>query len=148
MKECLPPFTPSPKRDPKRGWAGDSRTWFAALVVGLGVGLHLAYPGGIAGALPHSMPPPAGLGYFPSALVFISGVQTQPVYPTVGGGPVVFYRVQPALPEGLRLDPFTGTIAGTPSRAAAPGTYQVTASNEDGSTTCRVTITVAEPFRL
>lgn len=146
MKECLPPFTPSPSPRPRRGWAGDSRAWVAALVAGVALGVHYSYPGGIRGALPRSVPPPTGLGYFPAELVYTAGVQGLPTFPTVAGGPVERFVVRPELPEGLHLDLFTGAISGRPLRPAPPAAYQVTALGFDGSSTCQVSIRVVEPF--
>ena len=61
--------------------------------------------------------------------------------PTVSGV-VTGYSVSPALPAGISLDPSTGRISGSPTAAAAPTTYTVTASNGSGSTTFGVALTV------
>lgn len=42
------------------------------------------------------------------------------------------WSVSPALPAGLTLDPATGTISGTPTAAAAPTTYTLTATDHAG----------------
>ena len=51
------------------------------------------------------------------------------------------YSINPALPAGLILDS-TGTISGTPTVASAATTYTVVASNQYGSDTTTVNITV------
>lgn len=85
-------------------------------------------------------PPPA-----PSALSYSSpqsydvGTAIAPLDPTVTGT-VTSYTVAPALPEGLTLDAATGQISGTPTAAAAPRTYTVTAANAGGSTTFALTL--------
>lgn len=54
------------------------------------------------------------------------------------------YSIDPALPEGLTINPTTGEISGTPS-AFSTGLYTVTASNASGSTKTTVTISVIIP---
>ncbi|AXH34855.1 hypothetical protein DVJ78_05010 [Humibacter sp. BT305] len=44
----------------------------------------------------------------------------------------VTWSVQPALPDGLALDPATGVVSGTPSAAIAGTEYTVSASSSDG----------------
>jgi hypothetical protein len=57
-------------------------------------------------------------------------------------GQVTRYTVSPALPAGLSVNGVNGTIAGTPTAAAAQATYTITASNSAGSTTVSVVIVV------
>jgi hypothetical protein len=49
-------------------------------------------------------------------------------------GPVKSFSVQPSLPAGLRLDPATGEITGTPTAVAAARDYTVTATFENNAT--------------
>ncbi|CAK0873016.1 unnamed protein product, partial [Prorocentrum cordatum] len=69
-------------------------------------------------------------------------LQLMAVQPTVLGE-VVGYCVSPPLPErprqGLELDPRTGEVRGVPARAAPEATYEVTARNEAGSASVRLT---------
>lgn len=65
-----------------------------------------------------------------------------PVLPTSTGGAVVSWQVAPELPAGLTLDGATGAFAGTPTAAAAPGTYTITATNSGGSLGKTLAITV------
>jgi len=55
------------------------------------------------------------------------------------------YFLNGALPAGLSLDNTTGTISGTPTKAAPATNYTVTAYNSSGSTTASVNITVTTP---
>lgn len=56
-----------------------------------------------------------------------------PLTPTSTGGAVVTWSVAPPLPAGLTLNPTTGVLSGTPTAAAAPQAYTVTATNSGGS---------------
>mmetsp|Transcript_148349 Transcript_148349/g.413260 ORF Transcript_148349/g.413260 Transcript_148349/m.413260 type:complete len:1150 (+) Transcript_148349:72-3521(+) len=49
------------------------------------------------------------------------------------------FTVEPALPEGLQLDPATGVISGAPSTESVPTAYTVVAANPTGS--CSVELT-------
>ena len=51
-----------------------------------------------------------------------------------GGNGTLVYALMPALPDGLRFDAATHTLAGTPTVAAAPIEYTYTATDEDGDT--------------
>jgi len=76
----------------------------------------------------------------PSDLVYPTLAEEYPVLramairPTVAGE-VDDYAVAPSLPGGLALDAKTGVISGTPSCSAPATTYEVTASNETGTST-------------
>jgi hypothetical protein len=60
-------------------------------------------------------------------------------------GTVTSYAVSPALPAGVSLNPSTGLISGTPQSASPETAYTVTASNDDGSTTTTIYVTVYVP---
>jgi hypothetical protein len=100
--------------------------------------LSLAACGGSSGASSPSAP--SGLGYSAHP-AFTVGKAITPLIPTVAGQ-VTHYTVSPALPAGLSVNGVTGTIAGTPTEAAAQATYTVTAGNSAGSTTASVVIVV------
>jgi len=83
---------------------------------------------------------PSGLSYS-TPPAFTVGKVITPLTPTVTGQ-VTHYTVSPALPAGLSMNSVNGTIAGTPTAAAAQATYTITAGNSAGSTTASVAIVV------
>lgn len=64
--------------------------------------------------------------------------------PEVYGG-ASSWSVEPALPEGMNLDPETGRISGAPKTTAKEASYVVTASNEAGGTSAVLTFAVMAP---
>ena len=62
--------------------------------------------------------------------------------PSVGGGPVVSWSINPGLPTGLNIDSSTGEISGTPTALSTLTTYTITATNTGGSATTTIDITV------
>ncbi|WP_171805052.1 MBG domain-containing protein [Paludibacter propionicigenes] len=88
--------------------------------------------------------PPANLSYA-TPLVFVAGKAITALSPSVSGGIATNYTINPALPTGLSINSNTGVISGTPTVVSAESTYLVTASNDDGSTTFSVDITVNDP---
>lgn len=58
------------------------------------------------------------------------------------GGKVVSYSIDPALPDGLVIDPNSGVIAGMPTKPSFASDYTVTATNSGGSTTATISIAV------
>ncbi len=64
--------------------------------------------------------------------------------PTVTGT-VTGYSVSPALPAGVSLNPSTGLISGTPLTGSPETGYTVTASNDGGSATTTIYVTVFVP---
>ena len=76
--------------------------------------------------------PPTNLAYPASTLTFYEGLAVQKQSPTVTGT-VQSYKVTPALPAGLVLDPVLGTITGTPTALAPAANYTVTATNSGGN---------------
>lgn len=70
--------------------------------------------------------------------VYVVAVEIKPNPPTVTPlpttGPVKSFTVQPALPAGLKLDPTTGVITGTPTLVASAKDYTVTATFQNNST--------------
>ncbi len=86
--------------------------------------------------------PPSGLHYANNSPTYSVSAPITPDVPSVGGGAVSSWSVSPTLPAGLRLDPSTGTIQGTPTATAATLTYTVTAANDAGSAKAGLAITV------
>src|SRR6202007_1969320 len=88
--------------------------------------------------------PPSGLTYSTNPATYTVGTAITANTPTSSGGAVVSYAVSPALPAGRSLSTTTGVISGTPTVVAAAASYTVTATNNGGSTTASVTITVSD----
>jgi gliding motility-associated-like protein len=84
--------------------------------------------------------PPKNLKYA-SPVIYEEEIAIAPLNPSVIGK-VDLYSIDKALPDGLTLDPFTGIISGTPTKAVPLTIYWVTASNTTGSARARVVITV------
>jgi len=66
------------------------------------------------------------------------------ITPEVEGG-ATEWTVEPALPDGLTLDPKTGVISGKPATITPEQGYVVTASNEAGGTSEVITFEVTAP---
>jgi gliding motility-associated-like protein len=58
----------------------------------------------------------------------------------------VAYRISPALPNGLQLDPANGEISGTPTVTSVATNYTITAYNSVGSRSTSLNITVGAPI--
>ncbi len=86
---------------------------------------------------------PSALSYSaPSATYTVSTAITDNT-PTISGGTVLSYSINPALPAGLSFNNTTGVISGTPSATQNPAVvHTITASNSGGSTSASVTLTV------
>ncbi len=90
------------------------------------------------------IPAPSNLTYLQTTIIATLGQAIAIDIPSVVGT-VTSYRVSPALPGGLSLNPSTGFLSGTPTAIAAEATYTVTASNGTGSTTATLKISVEIP---
>ena len=111
--------------------------------------LSLAACGGSGGGGSNPPPPPpppappTALSYAGPATL-VAGTATVPRLPTVTGN-VTAYSVSPALPPGLTLDATSGLISGTPTTVAAQASFTITATNNVGSTTFDLLITINPP---
>jgi uncharacterized repeat protein (TIGR01451 family) len=85
---------------------------------------------------------PSSITYTATSFVKTKGTPMTTGIPTVGGGPVVSWSINPGLPTGLNIDSSTGEISGTPSVLSTLTTYTITATNSGGSTTTTIDITV------
>jgi alpha-tubulin suppressor-like RCC1 family protein len=88
--------------------------------------------------------PPSKLAYSRSSVIYQVGKPIIPNVPRISGGAVVSYAPDWIIPSGLRLDPTTGVISGTPAFLAQSYAYSVRASNTGGSTTATVNITMSD----
>jgi len=87
---------------------------------------------------------PQGLSYSPAGKSYTVGA---PVFcePRVeSGGEGSVYKVSPDLPEGLQLNPHTGTISGSPAAVTPAAEYTATATNRAGSAEIVLTFEIAE----
>lgn len=69
--------------------------------------------------------------YGRSGSTYCAGAPGVPLKPSVTGRAARF-SVTPALPAGLALDPSDGSISGTPTAAAAPAEYVISAMGKEG----------------
>ncbi|MDM0109063.1 kelch repeat-containing protein [Variovorax sp. J22R24] len=90
--------------------------------------------------------PPANLSFENPDAIYTVGQPIPPNHPSLEGGDVSGFAVQPALPDGLVIDPISGVISGTPTRDTAPANFTVTASNSGGSTRAVLRIEVRTAF--
>ncbi len=88
--------------------------------------------------------PPSNLSFVNQDAEYVLGQPIPPNQPSLSGGDVSSFAVQPALPDGLVIDPVTGVISGTPSRATPRAGFTVTASNGAGSTSTTLQIQVVD----
>ncbi len=89
---------------------------------------------------------PSNLTYANEDATYYVGVQIPSNAPTVSGAAPIDYFITPSttpLPNGLTLNPTTGTITGTPQVTSAQTTYSITAHNSVGTTTRNIKIAVA-----
>ncbi|MBM9578550.1 putative Ig domain-containing protein [Leptospira sp. 201903070] len=91
--------------------------------------------------LPTEDPILPNLSFSNSSLTFVKNVSIIAVQPTSTGNPTTF-SIEPALPSGLSFDTNTGEISGIPTTAQGPTSYTITASNENGSTSVSIDITI------
>jgi len=59
-----------------------------------------------------------------------------------GGGAVSSYSISPGLPSGMTFDTSTGAIVGKPTVSSSSTQYTVTATNNTGTSTAKITIIV------
>lgn len=77
----------------------------------------------------------------------VVGAPTPPLSPTVAGRVTGDFKISPALPAGLTIEPGLGIIYGIPAVPAATTVYTVTAASAEGriSTTVRFTVRDVTP---
>jgi hypothetical protein len=82
---------------------------------------------------------------YTSPQTFTVGQAITPLTPTINGGTVSTFSVQPALPSGLSLDSTSGEISGIPTTATTTAVYAITGQTTSGPLTFDLSITVAIP---
>lgn len=133
--------------DPVTGIISGTPQVLATLAVYTVTGTNLAgsVTTGVQISVTASTLPPTNLSFENYDAVYTVGQPIPPNVPTLEGGDASGFAVQPALPDGLVLDPATGVISGTPLGAAAPANFTVTARNSAGSTRAVVRIEIRNP---
>lgn len=81
-------------------------------------------------------------------LVFDVDMPIRAQLPTNGGGKITAYTISPALPEGIVLDPGTGSLSGTPTYRDSETNYTVVGTNSTGSVLAALSITVEDKAPL
>lgn len=90
---------------------------------------------------------PSNLVYADTEVGGLSGVDFEPLVPTVDGD-VDHFSVVPPLPAGLVLDTATGMIAGTPLAPSPRALYDIAATNAAGSVHVQVALRIAATPRF
>jgi hypothetical protein len=85
------------------------------------------------------MPPAISYRYTQFAL---TAMQAFSLIPTNSGGAVIAWSITPGLSNGLMFNTADGSISGTPTAAAAPVNYVVTARNSGGSSSVNLQLAV------
>ena len=85
---------------------------------------------------------PPQLQYSAAHYTFNQGVNIGDITPSNIGGPITFTSISPALPNGLGITDFDGSISGTTNELTSTTLHTVTATGLGGTTTTTFTVTV------
>lgn len=85
---------------------------------------------------------PPVISYVPSVNTYTVGATIGTLTPINSGGAVTSWSINKTLPTGLNFSTSTGVISGTPLSVSPLTVYTVTATNNKGSGSTNVTITV------
>jgi len=86
------------------------------------------------------------LSYNPENLTLTRGLTMNILNPIVGGGDIISWTINPAIPQGLSM--VDGVISGTPLVNSTIKTYTITATNTGGSNSANINITILEPVAV
>ena len=89
---------------------------------------------------------PCDLVYLEDDKVVAPFASMDPILPSTGCGEADLWLIDPALPEGISIDPSTGVISGTPALETARIVYTVVASNEHGSDQTEMALRISPVF--
>ena len=84
------------------------------------------------------------IDYVPSDVELLNNSSVLDMVPISSGGDITAWTITPELSAGLVFNNTTGVISGMPTEITGPITYMITASNDDGSGTAYVTISVQD----
>lgn len=84
----------------------------------------------------------SAVSYSPATLSCQVGQACASPTPTVTGGAPSAFTSSPTLPAGLTIDLASGLISGTPTSPSSSASFTITATNESGSATTTLAITV------
>lgn len=102
------------------------------------------------GGAPAAQAPPAvdppQLQYAVQETTLLRAVAMHPLEPTLAGGSPDAFEVTPPLPDGLALDPGTGTISGSATGVQDWTVHTVKATNDGGSGSVELAIRVLDSF--
>lgn len=85
---------------------------------------------------------PCDLEYSVDLIQLSYGEELEPIQPTVACGTPGQYEIEPALPDGLQLNPVSGELSGAGLTAHPLTDYQIVASNLAGETTFNLQLEV------
>ena len=86
---------------------------------------------------------PNALGYTPENMTLDKGTTMTTNTPSVSGGAVTSWEIDPSLPSGLSFGSTNGSIWGTPTILQTTAVaYTIWANNSGGSTSAQVNITI------
>jgi 6-phosphogluconolactonase (cycloisomerase 2 family) len=94
-----------------------------------------------------SVAAPANLAYATPRATYLVGVEIADNEATFTGT-VTSFSVSPPLPAGLRIDPLSGDLEGTPSATSTRTTHSIVASNSGGSARFDLELAVELPARF
>jgi len=96
--------------------------------------------GGGGGGGGNASPPAAPAISYQSSPVTLTTQVAATLTPTNTGGAAASWSISPTLPAGLTFSTTSGSITGTPTAAAVPASYVVTAENAGGSGSANLTL--------
>ena len=101
----------------------------------------------VAASSDYATPPPPAFSYSSSSVTTTAGIAIAANNVVSTGGDINSFAISPALPNGLTLNPTTGSISGTPTVHSPTTSYVVTGTqNSSGLTsTATVSITINKP---
>jgi hypothetical protein len=79
---------------------------------------------------------------------FVKDVQIVSLIPSAQGSAVSTYSISPSLPAGLSFSNTTGVISGTPTSLSSATNYTITATNNVGSCSFILSVSVVSSFQL